>query len=414
MAVLTLLLAAVVAEGQCPTKEQFDACLAAAKKRYDEAALRLDKASACFNSRSCEYLKDALFCADRAECCTDPIKQALQALTKSLALKNCDAKDPCTSAAASTDTGVAAGCCPSAPGSLSTLRVCCQSADCSLCNRTVSKYVLDNKIVPSDVYVRLAATAVGTMCPNGTATNGYVCNKNCFAGAAGSKLASTNNDFVVHALESATVPYTLATCKDCCVLTFGMQDDLPCETGCRKTSTWQPTCHVCSQSSSSATGVRRQQPVPATKPMWGMGLGAYQLTPSAATARRCQGFSDTVSCAANGANSRCGGHACSRAMASFSWSFHSRVRVAVMAPASKVRIRVGADPLWGMGLGLGLGAGSLVWFRVAALWFWGRAWVRVLGRSLRLRSVSELTPRLCSARSPAWPGRTCPSGLLSC
>ena len=76
MAVLTLLLAAVVAEGQCPTKEQFDACLAAAKKRYDEAALRLDKASACFNSRSCEYLKDALFCADRAECCTDPIKQS--------------------------------------------------------------------------------------------------------------------------------------------------------------------------------------------------------------------------------------------------------------------------------------------------------------------------------------------------
>ena len=69
-----LLLAAVVAEAQCPSKEQFDACVSEATVRYNLAAGDLQRAGTCFKSRACEFLKDVFFCgANDMECCTEDV-----------------------------------------------------------------------------------------------------------------------------------------------------------------------------------------------------------------------------------------------------------------------------------------------------------------------------------------------------
>ena len=80
------------------------------------------------------------------------------------------------------------------------------------------------------------------MCPDGTSDGtrqGFICNKQCSSGAS---LSSTNNDFVYHAVVSATVPYSHSECTDCCILSFDSPDDLPCSTGCRSDTA---SCHMC-------------------------------------------------------------------------------------------------------------------------------------------------------------------------
>jgi hypothetical protein len=205
-----LLLAAVVAEAQCPSKEQFDACVSEATVRYNLAAGDMPRAGTCFKSRACEFLKDVFFCgANDMECCTEDVSTTYDRMLGEVrplgVLQVCDAINPCDPTAR--PRAMPAGCCPTQPGALSAQRVCCRSADCSLCNKTMGQYVLNNNQVPKDVHLRLEATPVGSMCPHGTtdgARQGYICNVACSEGAV---LASTNHDYVYHTLVDANVPY---------------------------------------------------------------------------------------------------------------------------------------------------------------------------------------------------------------
>ena len=54
--------------------------------------------------------------------------------------------------------------------------------------------------------------------------------------------ASTNNDYVYHALVSASVHYTNSSCPDCCALSFDSPEDMPCSSGCQAPNA---KCHVC-------------------------------------------------------------------------------------------------------------------------------------------------------------------------
>ena len=304
-----LLLIVVLASAQCPTKEQFDACMSTAKQRYDKAKEVLGASTSCFKARECDYLKDAYFCVESSACCSAEIKQALAALPNAAtSVATCNATSPCSTPSSSAAAGAAAsGCCPSPPGALGALRVCCRSEDCSLCSQTLGAHVLENRTVPTDVHVRLTATDVGSMCPHGTAntTSGYICNKRCSA-LGGITVASTNNDYVYHSLTSATVPFSPASCDNCCILSFDSVQDLECDTGCKAAGA---QCHVCAQAGGK------------TAPL-----------------TRCAGYKDVDTCSSVGAFSKCGGHACSRSIATFAWYLHTRVRVSVMAPEGQMYV----------------------------------------------------------------------------
>jgi len=327
---IAVLSVAALADGQqCPTKEDFSSCAVVASEQYKKATDGVDRTSTCFKKRACEYLKDLYFCAAGDACCpnqdedrkngithTDAEKHIRETLLEANSqlrplgvLQACDAVNPCVAGPLS-EPALPAGCCPMAKGALDSQRVCCQSPDCSMCDNTVGQFVLDNQIVPTDVYIRLEATQVGSMCPDGDSLQnkrqGFVCNKRCSANDGG-MLASTNNDYIMHELVSASVPTTQAECPDCCVLSFDSPDDLPCATGCRRPDA---NCHVCSK-----TGLK----VPP----------------------RCNGYADATSCAQiqtpdGERSSRCVGHQCMRWEATLTWYLHERVRVAVMAPRGKM------------------------------------------------------------------------------
>lgn len=176
--VIVLSVAALADGQQCPTKEEFDACAATAAQQYQRATDGMDKTSACFKKRACEYLKDVYFCVMGDSCCpyqeedpkngiehTDLQKHIRQTITNANnqlrplgVLQECDAVDPCEPVPSSSPA-LPAGCCPLARGALDQQRVCCRSADCSMCDNAVGQYVLDNQVVPTDVHIRLEATS---------------------------------------------------------------------------------------------------------------------------------------------------------------------------------------------------------------------------------------------------------------
>eukprot|EP00277_Geminigera_cryophila_P029022 CAMPEP_0179487218 /NCGR_PEP_ID=MMETSP0799-20121207/63275_1 /TAXON_ID=46947 /ORGANISM="Geminigera cryophila, Strain CCMP2564" /LENGTH=503 /DNA_ID=CAMNT_0021302263 /DNA_START=133 /DNA_END=1648 /DNA_ORIENTATION=- len=92
------------------------------------------------------------------------------------------------------------------------------------------------------------------MCPDGVvdgAEKGVICNKQC-SGINGGMLASTNNDYVYHALVASTVPHSAEECADCCVLSFDTSQDLSCDTGCSHPDSKCYTCHTSNTSTSAA------------------------------------------------------------------------------------------------------------------------------------------------------------------
>ena len=277
------LLLAAVADGQCPSEDQFGACVDAAKFRYDQAIVGIDASTTCFKARSCEFLKDTYMCAVDISCCSEAVLAKIAGVDDQMrplgVFQTCDAVNMCLPT--TEERVLPAGCCPMAVGALSSRRVCCRSSDCSLCNKTAGEFVLGNQQVTTDAHVTLEAINVGTMCPDGTSDGtrqGFICNKQCSSGAS---LSSTNNDFVYHAVVSATVPYSHSECTDCCILSFDSPDDLPCSTGCRSDTA---SCHMCN--------------IPA------------DFEPRPAAPARCTGFLDRGSCSMFGVKSKCGGHAC--------------------------------------------------------------------------------------------------------
>ena len=180
VACIIALSVASLADGQqCPTKEEFDNCTAAASEQYKKATAGVVQTSSCFKKRACEYLKDLYFCAVDNSCCPDQdedlknyiehtdiekhIRSTILAANSQLrplgVLQECDAVDPCKPFVESSSSALPAGCCPMAKGALDAQRVCCRAADCSMCNNAVGQYVLDNEVVPTDVHIRLEATS---------------------------------------------------------------------------------------------------------------------------------------------------------------------------------------------------------------------------------------------------------------
>ena len=278
---------AAVADGQtgCPSDTEFQACVADATLLFNAAVEGRGKVeglkplTSCYKARACELLKDVYACVRYEDCCTEEVVTKISEMESELrpggVFQVCDAINMC--AAEAPEKEMPTGCCPMEPGAASSKRVCCRSADCSLCGKTTGGFVLGNKVVPHDVHVTLEAIPAGTMCPDGKtdgARQGVICNKQCSDGAV---RASTNNDYMYHTLVSASVPYTQSSCADCCALSFDSPEDMPCSSGCRAADA---KCHLCKP--------------PASAPI------DLLSTPAA-----CSGFFDLDTCASYGAGARC-------------------------------------------------------------------------------------------------------------
>jgi len=314
LVVLAVASLAAVADGQvgCPSGPAFEACVGNATKLYNAAKeLTLDPKSSCSKTRACEYLKDVYGCVQHKDCCnkTATVLKTLAAVEAQVrplgVFQVCDAIDVCAPDAP--EKQMPTGCCPMPAGE--SKRVCCRSADCSLCYKKAGQYVLANNTVPRDVHLVLEAIPVGTgWCPDGKmdgARQGVICNKQCSGGVV---RASTNNDYVYHALVSASVHYTNSSCPDCCALSFDSPEDMPCSSGCNAPNA---KCHVCRP--------------PASAPVDAL-----------ATPTTCTGFMDAQTCARYGDGATCRWHPCKFHLVTFSWYLHRSVKITARAPHGKM------------------------------------------------------------------------------
>ena len=196
--VLAVASLAAVADGQvgCMRGPEFEACVGNATKLYNAAReLTLDPKLSCSKTRACEYLKDVYGCIQHKECCNKTATvlkmiDEVEAKVRPLGVfQVCDAINVCAPDAP--EKQMPTGCCPIPAGAAVSKRVCCRSADCSLCYKKAGQYVLANNTVPRDVHVILEAIPAGTgWCPDGKtdgARQGVICNKQCSDGTHSQK-----------------------------------------------------------------------------------------------------------------------------------------------------------------------------------------------------------------------------------
>ena len=157
-----------VADGQtgCPSAPEFEACVADATLLYNSAVTDLEPQSSCYKARACEFIKDVYACVRSSDCCEEQVEARIEELESQIrplgVFQVCDAINMCATNAPEKE--LPTGCCPLEPGATASKRVCCRSADCSLCSKTTGGFTLGDKVVqytqtplrtPTHTYTRL-------------------------------------------------------------------------------------------------------------------------------------------------------------------------------------------------------------------------------------------------------------------